>query len=105
MSQGRFAGAGATVAGFAAAGFAAPGASGAWYGSPVGAGGGSTTGGTITLTGAGTDIWNNSDQFTFAYKTLNGDGSMTARVVSIGPGSNGAGILDSPTVRYFRMNA
>ncbi len=44
--------------------------------------------GKITLTGDGTDIWNNSDQFTFAYKTLNGDGSMTARVVSIGPGSN-----------------
>jgi len=44
--------------------------------------------GKITLSGDGTDIWNNSDQFTFAYKTLNGDGSMTARVVSIGPGSN-----------------
>jgi hypothetical protein len=44
--------------------------------------------GKITLTGDGTDIWNNDDQFTFAYKTLNGDGSMTARVVSIGPGSN-----------------
>jgi hypothetical protein len=44
--------------------------------------------GKITLTGDGTDIWNNSDQFTFAYKTLNGDGSMTARVVSIGPGTN-----------------
>jgi len=44
--------------------------------------------GKITLSGDGTDIWNNSDQFTYAYKTLNGDGSMTARVVSIGPGSN-----------------
>ncbi len=44
--------------------------------------------GKITLSGDGTDIWNNSDQFTFAYKTLNGDGSMTARVVSIGPGTN-----------------
>jgi hypothetical protein len=44
--------------------------------------------GKITLTGDGTDIWNNSDQFTFAFKTLNGDGSMTARVVSIGPGTN-----------------
>jgi hypothetical protein len=46
------------------------------------------TAGKITLSGDGTDIWNNSDQFTFAFKTLNGDGSMTARVVSIGPGSN-----------------
>jgi hypothetical protein len=44
--------------------------------------------GKITLTGAGSDIWNNSDQFTFAFKTLNGDGSMVARVVSIGPGTN-----------------
>ncbi len=44
--------------------------------------------GKITLSGDGTDIWNNSDQFTFAYKTLDGDGSITARVVSIGPGTN-----------------
>jgi len=44
--------------------------------------------GKISLTGDGTDIWNNSDQFVYAYKTLNGNGSMTARVVSIGPGSN-----------------
>jgi hypothetical protein len=46
------------------------------------------TAGKITLTGDGTDIWNNSDQFTLAYKTLDGDGSMTARVVSVGTGSN-----------------
>ncbi len=46
------------------------------------------TGGAMTLTGAGEDIWNNSDQFTYAYKTLNGDGSMVARVTSIGPGTN-----------------
>jgi len=44
--------------------------------------------GKISLTGSGTDIWSNSDQFTYAYKTLNGDGSMTARVVSVGTGSN-----------------
>jgi hypothetical protein len=46
------------------------------------------TAGKITLAGDGTDIWNNSDDFTFAYKTLSGDGSITARVVSIGPGTN-----------------
>jgi len=46
------------------------------------------TAGKITLTGDGTDIWNNSDEFVYAYKTLSGDGSMTARVVSIGPGTN-----------------
>ncbi len=42
----------------------------------------------MTLTGDGTDIWNNSDDFTFAYKTLTGDGSIVARVVSVGTGSN-----------------
>jgi hypothetical protein len=46
------------------------------------------TGGKMTLTGSGTDIWNNSDQFTFAYKTLTGDGTMIARVVDKGTGTN-----------------
>jgi hypothetical protein len=46
------------------------------------------TAGKITLTGDGTDIWNNSDDFVFAYKTLTGDGSMIARVTSIGTGTN-----------------
>jgi hypothetical protein len=46
------------------------------------------TGGKMTLTGDGTDIWNASDDFVFAYKTLNGDGSIIARVVSIGAGTN-----------------
>ncbi|MBN1506073.1 MAG: hypothetical protein JW955_04460, partial [Sedimentisphaerales bacterium] len=46
------------------------------------------TGGKMTLTGDGADIWNNSDEFTYAYKSLNGDGSIVARVVSIGAGSN-----------------
>ena len=42
----------------------------------------------MTLTGDGTDIWNNSDDFIFAYKTLSGDGSIVARVVSVGTGTN-----------------
>jgi len=46
------------------------------------------TGGKINLTGAGEDIWGTSDQFTYAYKTLAGDGSMVARVVSNGTGTN-----------------
>jgi hypothetical protein len=46
------------------------------------------TAGAMTLTGAGADIWGNSDEFTYAYKTLNGNGSIVARVVSIGPGTN-----------------
>jgi hypothetical protein len=39
--------------------------------------------GTFTMSSSGTDIWNNGDQFRFAYKTLNGDGSIVARVDSI----------------------
>jgi len=46
------------------------------------------TAGKMSLTGAGRDIWDNSDEFTYAYKTLNGNGSIVARVVSIGPGTN-----------------
>ncbi|MCU0917796.1 MAG: discoidin domain-containing protein [Planctomycetes bacterium] len=37
----------------------------------------------FTVSGGGTDIWNNSDQFRFVYKSLNGNGSMTLRVDSI----------------------
>jgi hypothetical protein len=46
------------------------------------------TAGKMSLAGGGADIWGTSDQFTFAYKTLSGDGTMIARVVSIGAGSN-----------------
>ena len=46
------------------------------------------TNGVLTLTGDGTDIWNNADDFAFAYKTLTGDGSIVARVVSVGTGTN-----------------
>jgi len=46
------------------------------------------TGGKMSVTGAGADIWNNSDEFTYAYKTLTGDGTLIARVVSNGTGTN-----------------
>jgi len=64
----------------------------------------SETGGKMSLTGAGADIWGTSDEFTFAYKTLNGDGSLIAKVVSNGTGSNtwakgGVMIRDSLTGR------
>jgi regulation of enolase protein 1 (concanavalin A-like superfamily) len=36
-----------------------------------------------TVSAGGTDIWNNADAFRFAYKKLNGNGSITARVDSI----------------------
>jgi hypothetical protein len=44
--------------------------------------------GRITIPGEGTDIWNDSDQFTYHYKTLSGDGSIFGRVLSDGMGSN-----------------
>jgi len=42
-----------------------------------------TATGSILMNAIGTDIWNNADQFRFAYKTLNGNGTMVARVESI----------------------
>jgi regulation of enolase protein 1 (concanavalin A-like superfamily) len=39
--------------------------------------------GTITMSGGGTDIWNAADQFRFAFKQLNGDGTIVAKVESI----------------------
>jgi len=45
------------------------------------------TGGKMDLTGSGADIWNNTDEFTYAYKTLSGDGTLVARVVSVGTGT------------------
>jgi len=44
--------------------------------------------GQISMSGGGADIWNNADECRFAYKTLTGDGSLTARVTAVGPGSN-----------------
>ena len=37
----------------------------------------------ITMSASGNDIWNNADQFRFAFKRLTGDGSMTVKVNSI----------------------
>ena len=39
--------------------------------------------GTYTMTASGTDIWNTADEFHYAFKQLNGTGSITARVESI----------------------
>ncbi|MCX5647365.1 MAG: discoidin domain-containing protein [Phycisphaerae bacterium] len=39
--------------------------------------------GTFSMSSSGTDVWNNGDQFRFAYKSLSGDGSIVARVDSI----------------------
>ncbi|MHC4520923.1 MAG: DUF1349 domain-containing protein, partial [Planctomycetota bacterium] len=42
-----------------------------------------TADGSILMNGIGNDIWGTGDQFRFAYRTLTGDGSMTARVDAI----------------------
>ena len=46
--------------------------------------------GTYTMTGSGADVWGNSDEFHFAYKTLSGVGSIVARVESVENTSNWA---------------
>ncbi len=46
------------------------------------------TGGKMTVTGEGSDIWDTADEFTFVYKTLSGDGVISARVTDKGTGSN-----------------
>ncbi|HPC95841.1 MAG TPA: discoidin domain-containing protein, partial [Sedimentisphaerales bacterium] len=42
-----------------------------------------TAGGQIIMSAVGTDIWNNTDQFRYAYKSLSGNGSITVRVDSL----------------------
>jgi len=37
----------------------------------------------FTVSSTGSDIWNNTDQFRFAYKQLSGNGSITAKVDSL----------------------
>lgn len=39
--------------------------------------------GVFTIGASGADIWGNADQFRYVYKTLNGDGSIVARVDDI----------------------
>jgi len=40
-------------------------------------------GNAFTVVSTGTDIWNNADQFRFVYKSLSGNGSITAKVDSL----------------------
>jgi regulation of enolase protein 1 (concanavalin A-like superfamily) len=73
-----------------------------------------TTGGAWTMTASGADVWGAADAFQFAYRTLSGDGSITARVTSVsatnawtkagvmmredlGPGSRHAFMLLTPS--------
>ncbi|MCA1561110.1 MAG: DUF1349 domain-containing protein, partial [Acidobacteria bacterium] len=52
-------------------------------GSPALSGSASESGGTFTVTGAGADIWNTSDQFQFVYQPVLGDTDIVARVASL----------------------
>lgn len=50
----------------------------------VGLGGDATySGGVFAVAGGGNDIWDRADAFHFAYRQLNGDGELTARVASM----------------------
>jgi regulation of enolase protein 1 (concanavalin A-like superfamily) len=52
-------------------------------GNPTLAGRATESGGTLTITGAGTDIWDSSDQFHFVYQPYTGDTDIAARVGSL----------------------
>jgi regulation of enolase protein 1 (concanavalin A-like superfamily) len=52
-------------------------------GSPALAGSASASGGTFTVTGAGSDIWNTSDQFQFVYQPVTGDTQIVAWVANL----------------------
>jgi hypothetical protein len=60
-----------------------------WATTDIGAvgavGSASGAGDSFTVAGAGADIWGTADAFRFAYTTLTGDGSITARVDTVQP--------------------
>jgi len=47
------------------------------------AGSAAFSGGTLTVKGSGADIWGTLDEFQYVYQSLNGDGTITARVASV----------------------
>ena len=52
-------------------------------GAPAVSGSATHSNGTFTIKGAGTDIWQTSDQFRFVYQPFSGDGEIVARVASV----------------------
>jgi phosphatidylserine/phosphatidylglycerophosphate/cardiolipin synthase-like enzyme/regulation of enolase protein 1 (concanavalin A-like superfamily) len=58
-----------------------------WIDTDIGAGAGSasfdSTSATFSVTGQGEDIWFSADAFHYVYQTLNGDGTIVARVSSV----------------------
>jgi len=63
--------------------------------------------GTYTMTGSGTDIWNEADEFHFAYKTLTGVGSIVAKVQSVDNTNNWAkaGVMIRQTLEPGSVHA
>ena len=53
-------------------------------GAPAVAGRSSEASGTLSVTGAGTDVWDPSDQFHYMHKLVDGDVQIVARVSSVG---------------------
>jgi N-acetylneuraminic acid mutarotase/fibronectin type 3 domain-containing protein len=52
-------------------------------GAPANAGAATAgTGGTVTVSGGGADIWNATDQFNYQYQSLTGNGTVVAQVTS-----------------------
>lgn len=60
-----------------------PGWSSKDIGSVGSAGAFSYSGGQYNAAGSGSDIWDSADAFRYVYRTLNGDGELTARVLSL----------------------
>ncbi|MEM0961149.1 MAG: PQQ-dependent sugar dehydrogenase, partial [Bacteroidota bacterium] len=55
-------------------------------GAPAGAGSAGVIGDVFSVTGGG-DIWNQTDGFHFVHQPFDGDGSITAQIVSLTPGT------------------
>ena len=59
-----------------------------WNGDDIGVvgevGSSSASGGTFAVSGAGADVWGTADALHFAYRELTGDGTIVARVASVG---------------------
>lgn len=60
-----------------------PGWSNTDIGGPAIPGSADQANGNWTVSGGGADIWNNADQFHYAYTTVDGDGTITALVTSL----------------------
>jgi hypothetical protein len=76
-------------------------------GSPALAGSASYAGTTFTVTGAGADVWDGSDQFRFVYRQLTGDGVIVARVASLQQAHawSKAGVMVRETLTASAKNA